>query len=201
MREKHVTKQRIAKHRFRPDDIVWEHPAEKHILSKKPLVVAPEYWAWCAKLAAAPYAVRYPNGFKGRRAAFGSLWPARETDICDENNSVVAPDGTRYILLSYIEARKRVYCRLYADLVGENVEFARLKKLLEQGECLQLYEVDGPSIDWPEPPFDVLTAESPGLDAHNLESVLQWLHNPKYSFGHGIVIAALLLHGTAWIDY
>jgi hypothetical protein len=197
-----VGAQRIAKHRMRPNDIVWEHPAETHVLSREPrLIVAPEYWAWRKKLCDAEYAVRYPNGFHGRKSTIGSLWPATSEDVCTEKNSVVGPDGVRYILLDYITARKRIYCGLYEEICRRDPEFARLRQLLRSGERVQIWEVDGPSIDWNgDEPFTSLSAESPGLDMHDINVVKMLLNDTAHSFGHGYTIAALLLHGTAWLD-
>ena len=71
-----VDRQTIAKHKMRPNDIVWQHPAEQHVLSRKPLIMSPLYWQWREKLLNATYAIRYPNGFHGRHKCIGALWPA-----------------------------------------------------------------------------------------------------------------------------
>lgn len=189
-----VTAQRIAKHKMRPNDIVWEHPAETHVASRDPLTVTPQYWQWREKLLRAPYAVRYPNGFNGRHSVVGALWLAKE----GEQGVLTGPDAKQYVLLNYIAARKRIYCSLYADLTPNDPEMLRLTRLLERGEKLQLWEVDGPGF-WPEEPFNTLSVAQPGLDLHDINVVREWLNNTKRPFGHGVVLGALLLHGTAWI--
>ena len=195
-----VSAQRIAKHRMRPDDIVWEHVAEQHITNRNPLTLSPLYWVWREKLLNAHYAVRYPNGFQGRHSVIGALWPAREDDKLTPENSTVGPDGKKYILLDYIESRKRIYSTLYLQLCKNDPEMERLRGLLRQGEKIQLWEVDGPMVGWPEQPFRSLTKEQPGLDAHDIDVVRSWLNNTMRPFGHGIVIAAILLHGSSWLE-
>lgn len=73
------------------------HPSEYHVNENKD--VLPAYWAWRHKLLYNPYPVRYPNGYHGRRIALCCLWP-NETG--------------QYRQLSYIEARKKIYCPEYA---------------------------------------------------------------------------------------
>jgi hypothetical protein len=45
--------------------------------------------------------------------------------------------------LSYLEARKRIYCPIYAQLVEKTKEFQTLKKLVEDGTNLQILGYDG----------------------------------------------------------
>jgi len=202
---RHVTTQRIAKHHMRPNDVVWQHPAEKHIETNDPLQMTDAYWLWRQKGMQNDYAVRYPNGFYGRKTVVGALWPV--TDSASQNSATgdlrkttTGPDGTVYEVLDYITSRKKIYCGLYARLVETDREFARLTDLLRSGEKLQLWEVDGPDWRWPEEPFTALTKTQPGLDMHDIATVRRLLHDEKHPFGHGYTIAALLLHGNAWLD-
>lgn len=211
-----VTAQRIPKHRMRPNDIVWEHSSEVHAtytpvkdanlpvgqqnnaVQLDQLDVKPEYWAWRKKLEHNSEAVRYPNGFYGRHTCLGVLWPAKEGDLVAARDPA---SNTDYVLLPYVEARKRVYCGLYAEICKTDSEFARLLQLLQQGEKIQIWEVDGPSIEWgrTDSLYASVTARSPGLDMHNIAIVKKLLHDVKHSFGHGYTIAALLLHGESWL--
>src|SRR5690348_11277605 len=69
---------RTPVHRFQPNNIAWEHPAETHIGDDGQPTAA--YWEWRKKGLANRYAVRYPAGFAARRACLYSLWPAAPTD-------------------------------------------------------------------------------------------------------------------------
>jgi len=189
-----VQAQRQAKHQMRPDDIVWSHPAETHVASQSPLQLTLEYWQWRAKGLRNSYAVRYPAGFKDKSKCIGCLWPARAGD-----QVATTHEGRDYVLLDYIAARKRIYCALYAELVKTDPAFASLLSLVCQGKKIQLWEVDGPSPTWPEPPFNMLTSEKPGLEMNNMATVKQLLNDKTHSFGHGYTIAALLLHGDEWL--
>ncbi len=60
-----VRAQRTPRHRFRPNDIIWEHSSERHLDIAGDIL--PAYWAWRRKGMQANDAVRYPNGFHGRR--------------------------------------------------------------------------------------------------------------------------------------
>lgn len=214
----HVDAQRIAKHRMRPNDIIWQHPAEVHATYTPPLNdgtvpvgsvsnalqlhnldVKPEYWQWRAKLESANYAVRYPNGYHGRHTCMGVLWPAQEGDLVATRHPQT---NVPYTLLPYVEARKRVYCGLYAEICKKDAEFARLRSLLRSGKKIQIWEVDGPLIEWgrTEATFASLTPLKPGLDMHNIATVSKLLNDVKHSFGHGYTIAALLLHDEKWLQ-
>lgn len=57
--------------------IIWEHPEEQHIDQKGN--VLPAYLKWRRKLALAPLAVRYPNGFNGRHECQCALFPDKFT--------------------------------------------------------------------------------------------------------------------------
>jgi hypothetical protein len=210
-----VFAQRITKHQMRPQDVIWQHGSEVHAIYNPPkiegassalvgsvsnaiqpehLVITPAYWVWRAKLERAEYAVRYPNGYKGRHTCMGALWSAQNGDVIFTHH----PDtGVAYTLLSYIEARKRIYCALYAEICRTDAEFARLKRLLSSGTKLQIWEVDGPSTEWGrnESLYASVTPRNPGLDMHDLSVVRKLLHDAKHPFGHGYTIAALLLHG------
>jgi len=170
-----VTAQRIPLGRYHPDTIVWEHPAEVHV-DEETGDPTPAYWEWRRKGMGNERAVRYPNGFAGRTQCVCSI-------MLDDNGN------TR---LGYIEARKRIYCAEYARLAPRTDAFKKLHRLLtEQGRDIQLVEVDGPD------PKDFGGVTSLLMD----EALVRRLVNdPKRPFGHGYVIAALLLGGQAWLE-
>lgn len=172
-----VTKQRIALGRYQQDTIIWDHPEEFHVgADGEP---TPEYWAWRHKGENNPRAVRYPNGYHGRKSCICSLWQ-------DER-------------LGYIEARKKIYCGEYARLAPQTEAFKQLHALLKQGINLQLVEVDGPDPTLAYPPYDEISADNPGLLM--CEKTIRLLVNDaRKPFGHGFVIAALLLEGAEWMQ-
>lgn len=177
-----VKDQCAKKSRYRPTEIVWEHPAERHIGEDgEPNDL---YWSWREKGMANEYAVRYPNGFHGRHQCICSLWP-------DEKGE--------YQRLDYIEARKKIYCGEYARLAPKTPHFQRLQKMVENGENIMILEVDGPALGLKFPPYDRLSDKEPGLLID--EEVIRMLINDKRKpFGHGYVIAALLLGGAKWME-
>ena len=79
--------------RFHPDTIIWEHPREIHFKDGE---LTEDFWAWREKGMNNLYAVRYPNGFKGRTKCLFAVWPGNN----DEED----------VKLNYIEGRKRIYC-------------------------------------------------------------------------------------------
>ena len=102
-----VEEQKIPLSRFQPNTIVWEHPAETHVVDGE---IQPAYWAWRKKGMQNSYAVRYPNGFNGRRKCLYSLWPVNDDDVLFEQ-------------LDYIQARKKIYCGEYARLAPKTNDF------------------------------------------------------------------------------
>jgi hypothetical protein len=154
-----VTEQREIK----AGKLIWSHPTETHVVNGQ---VLPKYWEWRRKVYKNTYAVRFPNGIHGRHKCLGALWN----------------DNGMWQLLPYIAARKKIYCKIYAELVKNTEAFTMLKTLHEQGVNLQLCEMDvRPNVITRE----VLRAE---------------LHNSKEPFGHGYVLAACLLGATDLFD-
>lgn len=112
--------------RFQPNVITWNHPKEIHIGADGKTTDA--YWEWREKGMNNWYAIRYPNGFNGRKLVKCSLW---------EN------EKGEYVKLDYIEARKKIYCGEYARLAPSTEHFKKMKKMLLEGKNLQILEVDG----------------------------------------------------------
>lgn len=191
-----VYAQKTALSSYDPDNIIWEHPAEIHIdpTSRKP---TKEYWEWRKKGTHNAKAVRYPNGFHGRNECAYALWPADKCTIGEETD-IVDPDGVKYKKLTYIEARKVIYCGEYARLVHLTDCFKKIQQMISEGQTIQIIEVDGPNIDWYKK-----SPISGGIKDKSLamkKSVIDYLLNdPTHPFGHGYTIAALLLGGASWI--
>jgi len=89
--------------------IIWSHPAEVHIKDNE---FTAAFWAWRKKGWNNPYAVRFPNGYDGRHECLSALW---------------YEDG-KYEYLSYIPARKKIYCKVYAALAKDTVAYRMLKR-------------------------------------------------------------------------
>jgi len=61
------------------------------------------------------------------------------------NGSVyLNPDGTTYIMLDYVRARKMIYFAKYREIATIIQQFLELKTRLRDGEDIQIDEVDGP---------------------------------------------------------
>lgn len=174
--------------RFQPDNIIWYHPSEIHAVSDPTgtWTTTTEYWMWRNKGMNNKYAVRYPNGFNGRHKCLCSLWPSAQN-----------PDV--YESLGYVEARKKIYCSEYIRLAPHTKHFKKLQALLNSGVNLQIVEVDGPDCALDFPPYDRISHCNPGLDI-NEETIRMLINDSRKPFGHGYVIAALLLGGASWMQ-
>lgn len=176
-----VSLQRTPKSRFHPKEIVWEHPAERHVDETDEPTEA--YWAWRQKGMANWYPVRYPNGFRGRHECLCCLWKDEKGD---------------YQRLGYLEARKRIYCGEYARLAPKTPHFRRLQEMLRKGINLMILEVDGPDPTLQFPPYDRISSASPGLSIDE-EVIRMLIDDERKPFGHGYVVAALLLKSAQWL--
>jgi len=110
--------------------------------------------------------VRYPNGYHGRHKCLCALWY--------ENN--------QWITLSYIPARKKIYCKVYAELVQNTEAYKMLKALYDSGQSIQICEMD----------------VRPGLITK--EVLERELNNPLNPYGHGYCLAACLMGVTYIFD-
>lgn len=177
-----VASQNIPMSRYHPERVIWNHPAEVH-RNEDTGEPTEAYWKWREKGMKNTYAVRYPNGFDGRHKCLYTIWPDR-----DRPNQ-----------LSYVEARKQVYCGAYARLAPKTDAFKQLATLVAEGVNLLILEVDGPDPTLRFEPYVRLSKESPGLIMD--ESVTRMLlDDTRKPFGHGYVIAALILGGAEWIS-
>lgn len=100
---------------------------------------------------------------------------------------------TNYDLLGYVDARKRIYCGLYAELVKNHPKFLQLKRELAKGTKLVISEVDGPrfSEQWP---YNLVSQDSIPF---TYDICKHLINDVNYPFGHGYTIAALLM---GWDD-
>jgi hypothetical protein len=135
--------------------VIWQHPSEVHVKNNE---ITPQFWVWRKKVWNNPYPVRFPNGFHGK-SCLCALW--YEDD-----------QWSRY---QYIEARKKIYCRVYEFLVKKTACYAQLKKLYDNGQSLQICEMD----------------VRPGLVTE--EVLYREINNPDEPFGHGYVLTACLM--------
>ncbi len=175
---------------------IWEHPFQVHIDTRTGEIHS-DYWMWRRKGFQAPYPVRYPNGFHDRHDCLFALWPAQDQKSTGDK-FIKGPNGTVYEKLLYIEARKKIYCQLYITACKEHPEFLKLKAMVDTGKKFQIVEVDGPNLAWYRQSPIKSSIIGEGLII--TESVIKYLINdPAHPFGHGYVIAALLLGGEEWL--
>jgi len=159
--------------------VIWEQDSEVHW---KDGDATDEYWAWRKRGKNNEYAVRYPNGFKGK----------------GENvKGVLVKTDEGYELVDYVEARKRIYCKEYCRLVRMEPLFKILKDRLKK-ENLLIIEVDGPK----DPSY---FKEKYNIEIENdtvlitKENINVFLNETKYSFGHGYCLACALLDKEEWL--
>lgn len=145
-----------AQHEVKANKVIWSHPTEIHL---KDGGLTPAFWAWRKKGWNNQYAVRYPNGFHGRHRCLCAMW--------FENGA--------WATLPYVPARKKIYCQVYANLVQATDAYKQLRELYDQGQSLQICEMD----------------VRPGLITE--EVLRRELNNPDQPFGHGYVLATCLM--------
>jgi hypothetical protein len=110
------------------------------------------YFEWAKEGWADNYAHRYPMG-KGAKPEF-SWW-----------------DGER---LTYVEARKKIYMRIYSQGLRDTYAFKRLVSMVQSGSKVALRDFDG---------YD---HKAEGLTYNEV------VNNPDRKMGHAFVIAMLL---------
>ena len=115
--------------------------------------------------------------FERRNEGFKDPKPHRWIKL--GSNDVVLYSFWKGNKLPYLDARKEVYCPVYADLVQQTVAFKQLYDLVHnKGQNVQIRGFDG-------------------YDVGNL-SLDQCLHDPSRSFGHELVIVSLLRNEKPW---
>ena len=129
-------------------------------------------------------AVRYPVGFskEARASCLYALWKN---------------DEGKYEKLDYVEARKKIYKKVYTDLVKKTEKFKKLKQMLAKGVNLLILEVDGPqqeSLEYYKEKYNV----SDDFIVNNTilvtpDNMNIMLNDTKHAFGHGYCLAMALL--------
>jgi len=185
----HIYEQKIVrKNKKLGNKTIWEYPEEEHVDENGQ--ISHLYWEWRKKGMANQYAIRYPNGRKHVRECVYSL--------IEDPSGDIKHDGETYTKLTYIESRKRLYCALYIELAPENPSFKLMQKMLDEGQKIQIIEIDGPNPKWEGSAYETVTEGSPGMDITE-ENIKFLLNDPKHPFGHGYVIATLLLGHEEWL--
>lgn len=171
--------------------VIWNHPAEIHAIKNENSEFVPttEYKLWRQKGMECIYPVRYPVGFDGRSKCIGSIQSS-------EYNKCVNDEKYSPKLLTYIEARKEIYLKMYIKLVKKESDFKKLLKMLKEGKNLLIIEVDGPHGDHLEyykskygVKDDFITENTILASQENMDIML---NDDKFAFGHGYCLAIAL---------
>ena len=166
--------------------VIWNHPAETHVDPNGNIL--PAYWQWREKVMNHNYHLRYPVG---KAHASKCLFAIPEDNLNER--------------LDYVESRKRIYAKLYIDLVRKHPKYQELLDKLNNGTNLLITEVDGPhreSLDYYKEKYlvgdDFITADSMEADDHYIGIML---NDTKHPFGHGYCLAMALLNMDWLLDY
>jgi hypothetical protein len=195
-----ISAQKIPLSRYHPNIIIWQHPQEDHI-EKKTNEPLEAYWAWREKGMNNRYAVRYPNGFYGRKKCVCSIWRNASAASSSDSSSSIVFDSSlaSYQRLGYIDARKVIYCGEYIRLAPKTEAIKHLQSLHLHVQNLLIVEVDGPDPTLNYPPYNQISTQSPGLLISD-ETIRILVNDPRKPFGHGYVIASLILSGASWME-
>jgi len=117
-----------------------------------------KYWEWAKEGWSNPKAVRFPMG-RGAVPLY-SYW-----------------DGE---VLSYIDARKKIYAPLYAAAVIKTEAFYRLSELSKTCDQLYLFDFDG---------YDYVAQR---------KTLQQVIDDPQKKMGHAFVLTMLLQRDLCW---
>lgn len=97
--------------------------------------------------------------------------------------SVYYDESGEQIKYDYVDARKYVYIPTYAALVKETQFFKNLKQKVDNGFVVNIVDYDGPK----GPGDSLLTVKI------DIDTLKERVNDPSQPFGHGYVIAALLV--------
>jgi hypothetical protein len=81
--------------------------------------------------------------------------------------------------LDYIPSRKQVYVPEYYDLIKDKMILKDLQKRASKGECLVIYDFDGPRNQ----------DRTPTVKKVTLELLKEKLNDGRFPFGHGYIVA------------
>jgi hypothetical protein len=177
--------------------IIWDWPEEIHIsfrpkdekiflseLNLETEEVNEKYWHWRNEGIKAKYAIRYPVGRENMNTCIYAL-------------NKISENPPKYKKLDYIEARKKIYVKVYKDLVQNHPTFLKLKEWLNKGINLLIIEIDGPheeSLEYYKNKYGVsdnfIQNDTILATKNNLDIML---NDDKHSYGHGYVLASALL--------
>jgi hypothetical protein len=168
----------------------WSWKAEIHVKDGK---ILPAYWKWRMAGMNHQIPVRYPVGFHDRHKCLYALG----IDATPEN------PGDQ---MKYVEARKKIYVPVYAELAKQSEEFTQLQALLHEGYNLQILDVDGPKPLDGHPILDgkkllkgIYGESETGSVDINEETIRNLIEITAQAFGHGYVLASCLLNGEEWL--
>lgn len=82
----------------------------------------------------------------------------------------------------YIESRKEIYVPKFYDLIKDSEMLKTIKQKIEKGVNIGIVDFDGPYDE----------DRNPEIYKVELDLIKQKINDPKYPFGHGYIIAALL---------
>ena len=185
----------------------WQWENETHAVKDTfgKYVPTEDYWLWRQSGMEHDKPVRYPNGFRGKAECLHILWPTDESRLYDPNVKM-----NQY---GYIESRKKVYCKLYASMVKDNLEFKKLQQMLQSGINLQILDVDGPDVDKAtdkkgtiKAPYNTMPVgifgDTSGVGSIEINetNIKLLMLDTDQPFGHGYVLACLLLGKEEWLN-
>ena len=81
--------------------------------------------------------------------------------------------------LDYIPSRKLVYVPEYYNLIKDTPVLKELQERAKKGECLVIYDFDGPRN----------SDKTPTIKQVTLDLLKEKLNNGKFPFGHGYIVA------------
>jgi hypothetical protein len=146
-----------------------------------------EYFKNDKALVARPFEYKIDEKIPIYNTSTGQLISDKKPPINFSKNPI------QYDILGYVEARKRIYCGLYAELVKIHPRFIQLCRELNKGNKLIISEVDGPKYDTMYP-YNLVENDSIPFTYDICKHLINDVTHP---FGHGYTIAALLM---GWDD-
>jgi hypothetical protein len=164
--------------------IVWKYDAETHTDAATPESKPNDkYWKWRDAGMDNDEAVRYPVG----KMAHTCLYALDQRDV----------DAGIHNPLTYVQARKDIYLRVYCELARTRPEFKDLQDRLKSGKNLLITETDGPHQESLQYYQDTYHVDEHFIENHsmpvNLDNIKIMMHDTKHPFGHGYCLAAALL--------
>lgn len=142
--------------------------------------ILPAYWKWREAGMNNPVFVRYPVGATSARSTCAYSLEESTNDK-----------------LGYVEARKRIYAKLYKKLVRKSKLYHELLGMLKKGVNLLIVEVDGPRQKDLPYYMSKYGVDDKWIDNNtilatqaNLDIMVNDVKNP---YGHGYCLAEALL--------